>query len=48
MFDGEAASLQALLQTNTVHVPKPVKVLLKLDVAASDLSILVWQEGRGM
>ena len=27
MFDGEAASLQALLQTNTVHVPRPVKVL---------------------
>ena len=26
MFDGEAASLQALLQTNTVHVPKPIKV----------------------
>ena len=25
MFEGEAASLQALLQTNTVHVPKPIK-----------------------
>lgn len=26
MFDGERASLEAILQTNTVHVPKPIKV----------------------
>ena len=26
MFDGEYASLQALLNTNTIHVPKPIKV----------------------
>ena len=26
MFDGEKASLEAILQTNTVHVPKPIKV----------------------
>ncbi|MBN3310393.1 ketosamine-3-kinase [Amia ocellicauda] len=27
MFDGEAASLQAILQTNTVRAPRPVKVI---------------------
>lgn len=27
MFDGELASLQAILQTNTVKVPKPMKVI---------------------
>ncbi|VDO70410.1 unnamed protein product [Onchocerca flexuosa] len=26
MFDGEFASLQALLETNTIRVPKPIKV----------------------
>ena len=26
MFDGESASLDAIFQTNTVRVPKPVKV----------------------
>ena len=26
MFDGESASLDAILKTNTVRVPKPVKV----------------------
>ena len=28
MFDGESASLDAILKTNTVRVPKPVKVRL--------------------
>lgn len=27
MFVGEMASLEAILQTNTVKVPKPVKVI---------------------
>lgn len=27
MFDGEMASLIAIAATNTVHVPKPIKVL---------------------
>lgn len=27
MFEGEAASLKAILETNTLRVPKPVKVL---------------------
>ena len=34
MFEGEAASLQALLQTNTVHVPKPIKVQKLSDLTA--------------
>ena len=41
MFDGEAASLQALLQTNTVHVPKPIKV------HTSIMSLGSWH-GRGV
>lgn len=27
MFDGEMASLTAILQTKTVKVPKPIKVI---------------------
>lgn len=27
MFDGEKASLEAILQTNTIKAPKPVKVI---------------------
>ena len=27
MFEGEAAGLEAILRTNTLRVPKPVKVL---------------------
>lgn len=27
MFDGEMASLDAILQTQTVKVPKPIKVI---------------------
>lgn len=27
MFDGEMASLEAILQTETVRVPKPMKVI---------------------
>lgn len=30
MFDGEMASLEAIMRTETVKVPKPVKVI-KLD-----------------
>ena len=29
MFDGEFASLNAILETSTVHVPRPVKVKTK-------------------
>ena len=39
MFDGEAASLQALLQTNTVHVPKPIKVHTSIMGLGTELSI---------
>lgn len=34
MFDGEMASLSAILQTETVKVPKPVKVI-ELDTGGS-------------
>lgn len=27
MFDGEMASLEAILKTETVRVPKPIKVI---------------------
>lgn len=27
MFDGEMASLEAILKTSTIKVPKPVKVI---------------------
>lgn len=30
MFDGEMASLEAILKTETIKVPKPVKVI-KID-----------------
>ena len=34
MFDGEMASLDAILQTETIKVPKPVKVI-ELDTGGS-------------
>ena len=34
MFDGEMASLDALLKTETIKVPKPVKVI-ELDTGGS-------------
>ncbi len=41
MFEGEAASLQALLQTDTVHVPKPIKVHVQMPSYHAAFNVIV-------